>query len=225
MPHRQFGSIHPSWLPALTPFAAELEALGNFLEAEEAAGQQVLPARSQILRALSLPADEVRAIILGQDPYPTPGHAVGLAFSVDQQKRPIPRSLSNIYRELSDDLGVAPPDHGDLSSWQDQGVLLLNRCLSVRAGAAGSHRGRGWETVTAALLEFLASSGGPLVAILWGKDAQLSSAHLQGVATIASPHPSPLSARRGFFGSRPFSQCNALLVEQGAEPINWEIYR
>lgn len=225
MPHRQFGSVHPSWLPALAPFAAELEALGNFLEAEDAAGHQVLPARSQILRALSLPVDDVRVIILGQDPYPTPGHAVGLAFSVDRQTRPIPRSLTNIYRELTDDLGIAAPDHGDLSAWQDQGVLLLNRCLSVRAGAAGSHRGHGWETVTAALLAFLSTRGGPLVAILWGKDAQLSGVHLPGVATIRSAHPSPLSARRGFFGSRPFSQCNALLVEQGAEPINWEISR
>lgn len=225
MPHRQFGSVHPSWLPVLAPFATELEALGKFLEAEEATGQQVLPAPPHILRALSLPADEVRVIILGQDPYPTPGHAMGLAFSVDKKIRPIPRSLTNIYRELTDDLGITPPDHGDLSTWQDQGVLLLNRCLSVRAGAAGSHRGRGWEMVTAALLEFLAARGGPLVAILWGKDAQLSGAHLPGVATIASAHPSPLSARRGFFGSRPFSQCNALLSEQGSEPVDWEISR
>lgn len=224
MPYQQFGTVHPSWIPTLAPFSDRFKKLGDFLDSEEAAGGEVLPARDKILRALTLPADQVRVIILGQDPYPTPGHAAGLSFSVDRQTRPIPRSLTNIYRELGADLGVPIPEHGDLTAWQDQGVLLLNRCLSVRAGAAGSHRGRGWETLTAAVLETLAARGGPLVAILWGRDAQLSAAHLPGVPTIASTHPSPLSAHRGFFGSRPFSRCNTMLTKQGGQPIDWSIY-
>jgi uracil-DNA glycosylase len=166
---------------------------------------------------------------VGQDPYPTPGHAVGLSFAVDGATRPIPRSLANIYRELEDDLGLPPRIHGDLSHWADQGVLLLNRVLSVRAGAAGSHRNQGWEAITAAAISAVASrstpAGGPapLVAILWGKDAEAVRPLLGSSAVIASAHPSPLSAARGFFGSRPFSRANGLLQDQGDGAVDWEL--
>ncbi|WP_394277833.1 uracil-DNA glycosylase, partial [Luteococcus sp.] len=182
-----------------------------------------LPAGERVLRAFSRPLADVRVLVVGQDPYPTPGHAVGLSFSVDPEVRPVPRSLQNIYRELHDDLGIAPAPDGDLSPWFEQGVLLLNRVLTVRPGAAGSHRGKGWEAVTQCAIEALAARGGPLVAILWGRDAQSLAPMLGQVPVIASPHPSPLSARSGFFGSRPFSRCNQLLVEQGAEPIDWRL--
>ncbi len=215
--------VDQSWLPALAPHTHVLAKISEFLGNEQARGAQVLPQAEYIFRALSLPADHVRVVIVGQDPYPTPGHAIGLAFAVDRKTRPLPRSLNNMYRELNDDLGISTPAHGDLSAWQDQGVLLLNRCLTVRAGEAGSHRTFGWETITNAVLEYLAQHQKPLVAILWGRDAQLSARHLPGVATIKSAHPSPLSAHRGFFGSKPFSHCNALLKEQGAEPIDWRI--
>ena len=217
------GPVHHSWLEALSPFSKELDAITQAIASEKRDSVQVLPEPQHIFRALAMPADEVRVVILGQDPYPTVGHAVGLAFSVGAEVRPIPRSLANIYRELHNDLGISPPSHGDLSSWVDQGVLLLNRSLTVRAGQAGSHRNLGWAPITAAILEYLAARGGPLVAVLWGRDAQESSAHLSGVATITSAHPSPLSAHRGFFGSRPFSACNSLLIKQGSPPVDWRV--
>lgn len=137
--------------------------------------------------------------------------------------RPLPGSLRNIYQELQADLGIAPAQHGDLTHWFDQGVLLLNRVLTVRPGTPASHRGKGWEQVTARAVETLAARGGPLVAILWGRDAQTATPMLGDVPIIASAHPSPLSARNGFFGSRPFSRTNALLEQQGAAPIDWAI--
>jgi uracil-DNA glycosylase len=167
--------------------------------------------------------DAVRVLIVGQDPYPGPGHAVGLAFSVAPNVRPLPPSLQNIFQELETDLGVARPRNGDLTRWAERGVMLLNRSLTVSPGASGSHRGKGWEAVTAQAISALATRGGPLVAILWGRDAQSLEPALGDVPCIKSPHPSPLSARSGFFGSRPFSRANELLRQQGAEPIDWSL--
>ncbi len=215
--------IAPDWARVLAPAEAEVAALGDFLRAELAAGRRYLPAGSNILRAFTRPLSEVKVLIVGQDPYPTPGHAVGLSFSVDPRVRPLPRSLVNIYQELHDDLGIEPPAHGDLSAWADQGVLLLNRVLTVGVGAPGSHRGRGWEQVTDLAITSLVKRHAPLVAILWGRDAQSLQPALGDVPVIASPHPSPLSASRGFFGSRPFSRANASLTHQGAEPVDWSI--
>jgi uracil-DNA glycosylase len=217
------GRIAPDWADALSEGQPTLTALGDFLRAEHAAGRPTLPAGEDILRAFRQPMADVRVLILGQDPYPTPGHPIGMAFAVDRAVRPVPRSLANIYRELRDDLGIEPAAHGDLSSWTRSGVLLLNRVLTVRPGTPGSHRGKGWESFTALAIERLAARGGPLVAILWGNDAQTARKLLGDVPVIASVHPSPLSASRGFFGSRPFSRANELLVEQGAEPIDWRV--
>lgn len=215
--------VHPSWAEALAPVADRIAGIGDWLRAETAAGRPSLPPGERVLRAFAEPLDAVRVLVLGQDPYPTPGHAVGLSFSVDATVRPLPRSLVNIYRERQDDLGLAPAEHGDLSAWQRQGVLLLNRVLTVRAGAAGSHRGRGWEEVTACAVEALAARDAPLVGVLWGRDAAAAQPLLGGAAVVASAHPSPLSAHRGFFGSRPFSRVNALLEEQGADPVDWTL--
>jgi len=215
--------VTPDWAAALAPVAETITQLGQFLRAELAAGRSYLPAGSQVLRAFTQPLSAVRVLIVGQDPYPTPGHPVGLSFSVAPEVRPVPGSLQNIYAELQADLGIPPAANGDLTPWFDQGVLLLNRVLTVQPGRSGSHRGRGWEEVTAWAIEALAARGGPLVAILWGRDAQSLIPMLGPVPHIASPHPSPLSARSGFFGSRPFSRANELLVRQGGEPINWAL--
>lgn len=219
------AGIDGGWRRALVPVAAELASVAAFLDGEGAAGHRWLPAPADVFRALRTPMDRVRVLIVGQDPYPTPGHAMGLAFSVGPQVRPLPRSLANIHAELREDLGIATPAHGDLSAWAGQGVLLLNRVLTVRAGEAGSHRRRGWEAVTEQLIRALVARAPqqPLVAILWGNDAQSLAPLLDGTAVIATAHPSPLSARRGFFGSRPFSRANALLGEQGAGPIDWSL--
>lgn len=211
------------WAEALAPSEPRLHELGDFLRSEVAAGRGYLPAGEQVLRAFTRPLADVRVLIVGQDPYPTPGHPIGLSFAVDRDVRPLPRSLTNIYTELESDLGIPRPAHGDLSSWQDQGVLLLNRVLTVMPGEPASHRRRGWEEFTELVLRTLVARGGPLVAILWGRDAQSLIPLLGEVPHIASPHPSPLSARRGFFGSRPFSRTNALLEEQGAEPVDWRV--
>ena len=200
-----------------------LAAIAASLAAESAASRVWLPDGPRVLRALTRPLAEARVLIVGQDPYPTPGHPVGLAFAADRAVRPLPRSLRNIYRELADDVGVTPPPHADLSPWAEQGVVLLNRVLTVEAGASGSHARLGWQRVTDAVVRALATRGGALVAILWGRDAQAVTSLLGDVPVIASAHPSPLSARRGFFGSRPFSRANAVLVERGAEPIDWHI--
>lgn len=214
--------VHPSWVPIFEPHRGTLAGLGDFLRAETAAGHRWLPEGHRILRAFTRPLDDVRVLLVGQDPYPTPGHAVGWSFSVEASVRPVPRSLANIHRELVDDLGIAAPPNGDLSAWVDQGVLLLNRVLTVRAGEPGSHRKKGWEEITqAAITGLVERSDRPLVAILWGKDAQSLTPLLGPIPIIASAHPSPMSADRGFFGSRPFSRANAALVRLGAEPIDW----
>lgn len=202
---------------------ADIAAMGEFLRAEVRAGRSYLPHGDHILRAFSRPLSDVRVLIVGQDPYPTPGHAVGLSFSVAPDVRPLPRSLSNIFAELRSDLGCDLPTSGDLTPWADQGVLLLNRVLTVTPGAAGSHRGRGWEKVTERAITVLAERGGPLAAVLWGRQAQSLTPQLQHVPCVGSVHPSPLSASRGFFGSRPFSRVNALLEQQGGAPVDWAL--
>jgi uracil-DNA glycosylase len=199
--------------------------LGEFLRAEVAAGRGYLPQGEHVLRAFARPFADVRVLVVGQDPYPTPGHPVGLSFSVAPDVRPLPRSLQNVFRELEADVGGARPADGDLSPWSDQGVLLLNRVLTVRPGASGSHRGRGWEDVTDQAIRALVARGTPLVAVLWGRDAQSLRPLLGGTPRVESAHPSPMSADRGFFGSRPFSRVNALLAEQGAPPVDWSLGR
>lgn len=215
--------VHPSWAAALQPVSGQIAAMGQFLRAEIAQGHAYLPAPDAVLRAFAAPLDAVRVLIVGQDPYPTPGHPIGLAFAVDRQVRPLPRSLANIYRELHEDLGIPPADHGDLTAWTQRGVLLLNRVLTVRPGAPASHRGQGWEQVTDTAITALVARGGPLVAILWGRQAQSLQPLLGETPVIASAHPSPLSATRGFFGSKPFSAANAALRHQGAEEIDWRL--
>lgn len=215
--------VHPSWAGVLSGQAATLARLGEFLREEIASGRGYLPAGEHVLRAFAQPLDAVRVLIVGQDPYPTPGHPVGLSFSVAADVAPIPRSLANIYQELGTDLGLPRPSTGDLSPWADRGVLLLNRVLTVGPGKPGSHRGRGWEDLTAAAIAGLVARGGPLVAILWGRDARNLAPALGDIPRIESAHPSPLSAHSGFFGSRPFSRANAALVAQGATPIDWSL--
>jgi uracil-DNA glycosylase len=217
------AATSPDWAAALAPVAGTVEAIKVFLAGEVAAGRGYLPARDHVLRAFTRPLADVRVLLVGQDPYPTPGHPVGLSFAVAPDVRPLPRSLQNVYAELRDDLGIPPAPHGDLSPWFEQGVLLLNRVLTVEPGRSGAHRRRGWEHVTERAIDALVERGGPLVAILWGRDAQALVPRLGTVPYVASAHPSPLSARNGFFGSRPFSRANALLVEQGAEPVDWSL--
>ncbi|WP_291314730.1 uracil-DNA glycosylase [Corynebacterium sp. UBA2622] len=210
--------VHESWKEPLAPVEAQIHAMGDFLRAEG----HYLPRGNDILRAFADPFDGVRVLILGQDPYPTPGHPMGLAFST-QPGVAAPRSLVNIYEELNADLGVPPRADGDLSSWSRQGILLLNRVLTVRPGKPASHRGKGWEAVTEQAIRALAAREQPLVAILWGRDAQSAARFLGDTPRIESPHPSPLSAHRGFFGSRPFSRANRALQDQGAEPVDWSL--
>ena len=215
--------VHPGWVPILAPVASDIAALGDFLRTELASGRGYLPPGEKVLRAFSGPPDQVRVLILGQDPYPTPGHAVGLSFSVAPQVRPLPRSLTNIFKEYCADLSLPVPTSGDLTPWFDRGVLLLNRVLTVQPGRPGSHRGRGWERVTAAAIAGLVRRERPLVAILWGRDAQTAQEFLGDTPVIASAHPSPMSADRGFFGSRPFSRANTLLAQRGGEPVDWQL--
>ncbi len=215
--------VEAGWADALRPVAAQIAAMGEFLRAELAAGRTYLPAGPNVLRAFTQPFADVRVLIVGQDPYPTPGHAVGLSFAVEAHVRPIPRSLQNIYRELRADLAIATPEHGDLTPWSRHGVLLLNRVLTVAPGAPASHRGKGWEVVTDQAIRALVERGTPLVAILWGRDAQSLRPLLGSVPCVESAHPSPMSADRGFFGSRPFSRANAALTAQGAAPVDWSL--
>lgn len=215
--------VEPGWAGALAPVADRITAMGDFLRAENAAGRGYLPAGGNVLRAFQQPFDDVRVLIVGQDPYPTPGHAVGLSFSVAPDVRPVPRSLANIFTEYSADLGYPTPSSGDLTPWAGQGVLLLNRVLTVSPGQPASHRGKGWEATTEQAIRALVGRRQPLVAILWGRDASTLKPMLDDVPTIESVHPSPLSASRGFFGSRPFSRANALLVERGADPVEWQL--
>jgi uracil-DNA glycosylase len=215
--------VDEGWAEALEPVAARIEAMGDFLRAEVAAGRRYLPAGDKVLRAFQQPFADVRVLIVGQDPYPTPGHPVGLSFSVAPDVRRLPASLVNIFREYHDDLGYPAPTTGDLSPWSERGVMLLNRVLTVQPGRPASHRGQGWEEVTDQAIRALAGRHTPLVAILWGRDARSLVTLLDDVPCIESAHPSPNSADRGFFGSRPFSRANKLLEQQGAAPIDWKL--
>lgn len=217
--------VGEGWATALAPVAGQVAAMGDFLRAEIAAGRRYLPAGPNVLRAFSFPFDEVRVLIVGQDPYPTPGHPVGLSFSVAPDVSPLPRSLANIFTEYADDLGYPRPANGDLTPWAQRGVMLLNRVLTVAPGTPASHRGKGWEPVTECAIRALAAREQPMVAILWGRDAASLTPMLTGSTCVAieSAHPSPLSASRGFFGSRPFSRANQLLAQMGAEPIDWRL--
>lgn len=215
--------LDPGWARALEPVEDRIHRMGDFLRAENAAGRGYLPAADRVLRAFTQPFDDVRVLIVGQDPYPTPGHAIGLSFAVDPHVRPLPRSLANIYREYTDDLGLPAPEHGDLGAWTRGGVLLLNRVLTVAPGEPASHRRKGWEQITRRAIEALVDRDRPLVAVLWGRDARSLTPVLGDTPVIASAHPSPLSASRGFFGSRPFSRADAALRAQGADPIDWRL--
>lgn len=214
------------WAEALAPVEDRVAALGRFLREEVAAGRAYQPSGDNVFRAFRAPLADVRVLIVGQDPYPNPAHPIGLCFAVERHVRPLPASLRNIYTELASDVGVVPPAHGDLTAWTDRGVMLLNRVLTVRPGEPASHRGQGWEHVTACAIQALvrrAEQGAPLAAILWGRDAQSLKAHLGPVPCVESVHPSPLSAHRGFFGSRPFSRVNELVAERGGSPIDWSL--
>jgi uracil-DNA glycosylase len=219
--------VESGWAQALAPVADRVAAMGDFLRAELAGGRPYLPAGRNVLRAFTFPFENVRVLVVGQDPYPTPGHPVGLSFSVASDIRPLPRSLDNIYTEYCADLGYPTPSNGDLTPWAERGVLLLNRVLTVQPRNPASHRGKGWEVVTECAIRSLAARPQPLVAILWGRDASTLKPMLAAgdsrVVTIESAHPSPLSAQRGFFGSRPFSRANALLADLGADPIDWRL--
>ncbi|WP_300678189.1 uracil-DNA glycosylase [Nocardioides sp.] len=217
------GAVAPDWAQALAPVDANVQAMGVFLAGERAKGRPFLPEADRVFRAFERPLADVRVLIVGQDPYPTPDHPIGLSFAVDPTVRPLPASLRNIYTELASDLGLTPPEHGDLSAWADRGVMLLNRVLTVRPGAPASHAKKGWEQVTDAAVAALGGRGGPLVTVLWGRQAATVRPLLGDTAVIESPHPSPLSARRGFFGSRPFSRVNALLAAQGAAEMDWSL--
>ncbi len=224
MAGRELSEImDPGWAAALAPAADQIRAMGDFLRAELAAGRRYLPAGDKVLRAFQQPLSDVRVLIVGQDPYPTPGNPVGLSFSVAPEVRRLPPSLINIFREYTADLGYPAPSTGDLSPWSERGVLLLNRALTVQPGKPASHRGRGWEEVTDQAIRALAARQQPLVAILWGRDARNLAPLLGSVPLIESAHPSPNSADRGFFGSRPFSRANALLEQQGAAPVDWKL--
>ncbi|MFF4952183.1 uracil-DNA glycosylase [Streptomyces chattanoogensis] len=215
--------VEPGWAKALEPVAGQIAAMGDFLRAEIAAGRTYLPAGNNVLRAFQQPFDEVRVLLVGQDPYPTPGHAVGLSFSVAPDVRPLPGSLENIFRELHSDLGLPRPSNGDLTPWTQQGVLLLNRALTTAPRKPAAHRGKGWEAITEQAIRALVERGGPLVAVLWGRDARNLRPLLGSVPAVESAHPSPMSADRGFFGSRPFSRVNDLLARQGAQPVDWRL--
>ena len=215
--------MDPGWADALEPAAPQIAAMGEFLRAEIAAGRRYLPAGDNVLRAFKQPFMDVRVLIVGQDPYPTPGHPVGLSFSVAPDVKRLPPSLVNIFSEYSTDLGYPTPTGGDLTPWTEQGVLLLNRVLTVEPKQPGSHRGKGWEEVTEQAIRALAKRDTPLVAILWGRDARNLAPLLGSIPRIESAHPSPMSAHNGFFGTRPFSRANQLLQTQGADPVDWRL--
>ena len=223
--------IPESWRGTLEPALATQEArkLGGWLRAEESTGKVIYPPRGQRLTALALtPLDAVRVVILGQDPYHGPGQAHGLALSVQDGVK-VPPSLANMYKELEADLGIPRSDTGNLTPWAEQGVLLLNNTLTVQQAQAGSHAGRGWDAITDACVQAVAERGEPCVFILWGSHAAKKAGRIAALGrsdrhlVIKSPHPSPLSAHRGFFGSKPFSQTNTFLESHGLEPIDWSI--
>lgn len=215
--------VEAGWAEALAPVADTIGAMGEFLRAEIAAGRTYLPSGEHILRAFQQPLADVRVLIVGQDPYPTPGHPIGLCFAVAPDVRPLPKSLVNIYKEYCEDLGHPMPSNGDLTPWTRQGVLLLNRSLTVQPGKPNSHQGKGWEQVTEQAIRALAARDQPLVAILWGSNARKLKPLIGAERCIESVHPSPLSAHNGFFGSRPFSRANELLQAQGADPVDWRL--
>lgn len=222
--------VESGWAAALADVEPTIHRMGDFLREENRAGRRWLPAAHNILRAFTIPFDSIKVLIVGQDPYPTPGHPVGLSFCVAPDVRPLPKSLVNIYKEMTTDLDVPMPSNGDLTPWTERGVLLLNRCLTVGVGRPNSHQGKGWEEVTEAAIRALnaridptTGRPRPLVAILWGRNAQTLEPLLTNAVIIKSPHPSPLSASRGFFGSRPFSRANQALEEMGAEPVDWRL--
>ncbi|MBB5209979.1 uracil-DNA glycosylase [Microbulbifer hydrolyticus] len=219
--------IHPSWYSVLEPEFNKryMSELREFLQQEKQSGKNIFPPGGQIFNAFnSTPFDQVKVVVLGQDPYHGAGQAHGLCFSVMPGVR-IPPSLKNIYKELYSDLGIAPPDHGCLQPWAEQGVLLLNATLTVEESKAGAHQGRGWEQFTDAAIHALAEQRQGLVFILWGSYAQKKGGFIDSRKhlVLRGPHPSPLSAHRGFFGTRPFSQANAYLQERGEAPINWAL--
>lgn len=229
--HMTQDAIPDSWRAALAPVLETSEArrLGGWLRAEEEAGKTIYPPRGTRLAALeATPLDQVRVVILGQDPYHGPGQAHGLSFSVQDGVR-FPPSLLNIFKELESDLGVARPTSGNLTPWAKQGVLLLNNTLTVEAGKAGSHAGRGWDAITDACVAAVVASGNPCVFVLWGSHAKKKAGRVKGLGSaehhlvLSSVHPSPLSAHGGFFGSRPFSQANAFLEAQGRGVIDWSL--
>lgn len=215
--------IHPSWHAVLAPVADDLTALMHQIQARREAGEHIEPHPNNVLRVFRMPFDAVKVLIVGQDPYPTPGHAVGLSFALHPHVRPIARSLANIFVELRDDLGIEPAASGDLSAWEAQGVMLLNRVLTVTAQQPGSHQNIGWEKITDTVMQALAAREAPLVAILWGGQARSLARWFVDTNTLVleAAHPSPLSARRGFFGSRPFSKTNTFLAHHGLTPIDW----
>jgi len=215
--------MDPGWAAALAPVEGRIRAMGRFLRDEQASGRSFLPGGDDVLAAFQRPLDDVRVLLMGQDPYPTPGHPIGLSFAVAPEVSPLPRSLANIFREYQDDLGHPAPANGDLRPWADQGVLLLNRCLTVQPRKPASHRGRGWEEVTDQAIRALIDRDAPLVAILWGRDARSLAPRLGPTPCVESPHPSPMSADRGFFGSRPFSRANEALIGAGAAPVDWRL--
>jgi len=223
MPEPLTNIVEAGWAAALEPVEGQIAAMGDFLRQQIASGKKYLPAGENVLRAFKQPFDDVKVLIVGQDPYPTPGHPVGLSFSVDPKVTRLPGSLVSIFREYSQDLGYPTPATGDLSPWAERGVLLLNRVLTVEPGKPGSHRGKGWETVTEQAIRALAARDKPLVAILWGRDARNLAPVLGDDPRIESAHPSPLSASYGFFGSRPFSRANRLLQGQNGQPVDWKL--
>ena len=223
MPEPLAAIVDAGWASALAPVADQIAHMGTFLREEIAAGRRYLPAGDRVLRAFQQPFDDVRVLIVGQDPYPTPGHPVGLSFSVDPSVRRLPGSLANIFREYTADLGYPAPANGDLTPWAERGVLPLNRVLTVQPGQPGSHRGKGWEDVTEQAITALTQRGQPLVAILWGRDARNLAPVLGETPRVESAHPSPMSANNGFFGTRPFSRASQLLEQQGAAAIDWRL--
>jgi uracil-DNA glycosylase len=206
--------VHSSWKPVLEPFSADIARILGSLQ-----GSSIAPAQDRIFAALEVPLSEVRCVIIGQDPYPTAGNAHGLAFSIPDQVAKIPASLKNIFKELHSDLGLEIPQSGNLEKWRDQGVLLLNRILTTEVGRSNAHSNLGWQMITKGIAEAAANQNA--VAILWGTEAQALAPVFR--ESITSVHPSPLSAYRGFFGSKPFSKVNEALIRIGREPIDWRL--
>ena len=206
--------VHSSWKPVLEPFSADIARILGSLQ-----GSSIAPAQDRIFAALEVPLSEVRCVIIGQDPYPTAGNAHGLAFSIPDQVAKIPASLKNIFKELHSDLGLEIPQSGNLEKWRDQGVLLLNRILTTEVGRSNAHSNLGWQMITKGIAEAAANHNA--VAILWGTEAQALAPVFR--ESITSVHPSPLSAYRGFFGSKPFSKVNEALIRIGREPIDWRL--